>query len=306
MPAARVAPPVTLPAEFGRLVRERPGWLYGMAASMGLGLATFLFAIFFTRHHPHRDPTTALVLPALLTAIADGCLTNQIAAEPERLGMWLRPGADPVRLMRVRNQVLLLAESAFVAVLVLLTVLLTKRSTGWVVNDLPKLVVLPIVPVAMGNILSVVLPCPFMPLSRRLQAPETWARWAGYIAVPFGLSAIAGAVIAVPWFLEGHLFRSHALAAGHVDGLWVGVWLVATPLWNWGVWRISLEVAGRLVRKRGNTLIRLAREHAALEQRLDDRSLVAAVVRVPGALRRAHMQRRDIAGERMLGRDRAN
>jgi hypothetical protein len=91
----------------------------------GLGLATFRFAIFFTRHHPHRDPTTSLVLPALLTAIADGFLTNQLAVEPEEMAAWLRPGADPVRLLRVRNRVLLLAESLFVALLVLLAVLLT-------------------------------------------------------------------------------------------------------------------------------------------------------------------------------------
>lgn len=284
-PAARRTP-VTFSAELGRLLRERPGWLYGMAASMGLGLATFLFAVFFTRHHAHRDPTTSLILPALLTAIADGCLTNQLAAEPERMAYWLRPGVDPARLLRVRNQVLLLAESLFVAVLVLLAVLLTRRSPVWALNDLPKLIVLPIVPIALGNVLSVVLPCPFLPLSRRLQAPSTWLRWLGYLAVPFGLSAVAGAVIAVPWFAEAHTFRSHALAAGHIDGLWIAVWLIATPLWNLLVWRVSLSVAGRMIRRRNAGLSRIAHRHTALNAGLDDRSLVAAVAGLPRRLRR--------------------
>src|ERR1700742_3871531 len=98
MPRSAVAPHrVTIFTEFVRVLRTRPDWLYGMLTSWLLGLGTFAFLMVFTRPDL-ANPMTPLVVPVILTAVADGSLTNQLAAEPQWVARTLRTGTDPGRI----------------------------------------------------------------------------------------------------------------------------------------------------------------------------------------------------------------
>ncbi|MGH3416123.1 MAG: hypothetical protein ACRDSS_06630, partial [Actinocrinis sp.] len=80
--AAGPAHRVTFHSEFGRVLRTRPDWLYGMLCSWLLGLGTWGFLLVCTRPNL-ADPMNAVIVPVILTAVADGSLTNQLAAEPQ-------------------------------------------------------------------------------------------------------------------------------------------------------------------------------------------------------------------------------
>jgi hypothetical protein len=106
------APKVTLPRELVRVLRVWPDWLFGMFASMGLGLATGAFLYWDPIGTRVRDPLT-LIVTTVLTAAADASLTNQLAAEPEWAIRILSSGGDPARMLRVRNQLLYIFEAGF-------------------------------------------------------------------------------------------------------------------------------------------------------------------------------------------------
>jgi len=192
---------ITFFNEFARVLRTRPDWLYGMLCSWLLGFGTFAFLVVFT-HPDLTKPLNAVIVPVVLTAVADGSLTNQLAAEPQWVSGLLRSGTDPGRILLARNILLALWELLFVAMVVGLTVWL-GHSGAWVRSALPQLAVLPLASIAVGNLASVLVPCPFMRMSKRFQATGTWARWTIYIAVPFALSSVAAAMWALPTYLEG-------------------------------------------------------------------------------------------------------
>ena len=152
----------------------------------------------FTHPNLTGDPTTVVVL-IVLTAIADGSLTNQLAAEPEWSAALLRSGEDPARILRVRNVMLLLCELLYVASVVALIAWL-GHTDAWIPRALPQLAVLPLAPIALGNLSSVLVPTPFMRLNRRFQAPGTWVRWAVYVAIPLMLSTYS---LALYWLPSG-------------------------------------------------------------------------------------------------------
>ncbi len=278
-----------LGGEFARVLRTRPDWLYGMVCSWVLGLGTFAFLALFTSPD-WNSPMSTIVVPVVLTAIADGSLTNQLAAEPDWTARRLREGADPGRLLSVRNVFLLFWELVFIALLVFAVARIGHQTT-WILPALPQLAVLPLASIAIGNLASVLVPCPFARMSKRLQAVGTWARWSIYVAIPFALSSIAGALWALPTLLEDrwegpviqrvtHL-KHHAVTVTHVTDVYLIVWLVVIPLWHLTIWLISLRLSSALARARRHGLARLMDRHAELCDTLPDLSLVGAARQLP-------------------------
>jgi hypothetical protein len=294
-PSAPAGPPpkVTLFGEFGRVLRTRPDWLYGMLCSWLLGLGTFGFLIVFTRPHLN-DPMNTVIVPVVLTAVADGSLTNQLAAEPQWAAHLLRSGADPGRILLVRNIVLAFWELLFVALIVGLTVRLGHTS-AWLPRALPQLVALPVASIAIGNLASVLVPCPFMRMSKRFQAVGTWARWCIYLAIPFGLSTIAAAMWTLPVYVEDHWrpqsiaqaleFKHTTPGEAHALRTYIMIWLIIIPLWHLMVWLLSLRLSQALARVRRHGLVKLMDRHSALTAVLPDLSLVAAARQLPRRVR---------------------
>jgi hypothetical protein len=285
--------PVTLLGELVRVLRTRPDWLYGMLCSWLLGLGTYAFLVVFTRPDL-TQPMNAVLIPVILTAVADGSLTNQLAAEPRWAADVLRSGTDPGRILLVRNILLVLWELLFVGVVVALTVLL-GHDAAWVRGALPQLAVLPVASVAIGNLASVLMPCPFMRMNKRFQAVGTWARWSIYIAIPFALSSVAAAMWALPEYLERRWQPqavTHAMAIepypptqAHALRTYVMIWVIIIPLWHLTVWLISLRLAQTLARVRRHGLVRLMDKHDQLTARLPELSLRAAARQLPKRIR---------------------
>lgn len=279
----------TLIGEFARVARTRPDWLYGMLCSWGIGYAFLAYLVLFTHPNLKGDPRTTVVL-VVLTAIADGSLTNQLAAEPEWSAALLRSGEDPARILRVRNLMLLVCELVYVASVVALIAWL-GHTDAWIPRALPQLAVLPLAPIAIGNLSSVLVPTPFMRLNRRFQAPGTWVRWALYIAIPLMLSTYSLALFWLPSRVETHfepkvLQRVGALkhititqaSATHV---YVAIWLVVIPLWQLAVWLFALKLADALARMRRHGLARLMDRHVELAGGLPPLSLYQSVRALP-------------------------
>jgi len=296
LPAAAPAPvpKVTLPRELFRVLRVWPDWLFGMLASMGLGLATGAFLYWDPFSGRVRDPLT-LIVTIVLTAAADASLTNQLAAEPEWAIKVLSAGGDPARMLRVRNQVLYLFEAGFAFGVAGLVILLTKDH-HWVKHNWPIIAELPLAPIAAGNLASVLFPCPFMRLRHRLQATTTWPRWGAYIGIPFALNSLGTAtVMGCPAWIEQQV-KQHAEKMRHrpswltADNIHYATWLVAVPLLNLLIWAIALKAADSLAHLRRHHLVTLMRKHTELAQDMDDISLWAAVKALPGNLK-------DIPGE---------
>ncbi len=293
MPAGPAPHRVTFHGEFGRVLRTRPDWLYGMLCSWLLGLGTWGFLLLCTRPNL-ADPMNAVIVPVILTAVADGSLTNQLAAEPRWAAALLRSGADPGRILLVRNIVLAVCELLFVALVVGLTVWV-GHAGAWVRPALPQLAVLPLASIAIGNLASVLVPCPFMRMSKRFQAVGTWARWSIYVAIPFALSSVAAAMWALPEYLEGRWeprvvdrvvdLKHHAPTLQHATHAYIMTWVIVLPLWHLAVWAVSLRLAQALARVRRHNLVRLMDRHLQLTTKLPDLSLTAAARQLPARVR---------------------
>lgn len=292
------APPrrVTPHGEFIRVLRTRPDWLYGMLCSWGLGLGTLFFLLLVT-DPDLTQPLTTVVVPVVLTAVADGSLTNQLGAEPQWVGGHLRSGADPGRILLARNVFLAFWELLFVALVVALTAWL-GHDTRWIPRALPQLAVLPLASIAIGNVASVLIPCPFMRLNKRLQAVGTWARWSIYMAVPFGLSSLAAAMWAAPSYLETR-WEPHVARFQGATTAYVALWFVVIPLWHLTVWLVSLKFAEGLARVRRHGLVHLMDRHDELVGQLPDLSLREAARQFPARIREVPA---DLRGElRLIG-----
>ena len=293
------APKVTLPRELFRVLRVWPDWLFGMFASMGLGLATGAFLYWDPFSGRVRDPLT-LIVTTVLTAVADASLTNQLAAEPEWAIRVLTGGGDPARMLRVRNQVLYIFEAGFAFGVAALVIVLTKDH-HWVKHNWPIIAELPLAPIAAGNLASVLFPCPFMRLRHRLQATTTWPRWGAYMGIPFALTSLGTAtVMGFPAWMEQQV--KHSAARMHhrpswlsADNIHYATWLIAVPVLNLLIWAIALKAADSLAHLRRHHLVTLMRKHTELAQDMDDISLWEAVRALPANLKQIPSEVRDIA-----------
>ncbi len=283
----------TVHGEFARVVRTRPDWLYGMLCSWGIGYGFLAYLVLFTHPNLKGDPTTVVVL-IVLTAIADGSLTNQLAAEPEWAAALLRSGEDPARILRVRNLMLLVCELAYVASVVVLVAWL-GHTNAWIPRALPQLAVLPLAPIALGNLSSVLVPTPFMRLNRRFQAPKTWVRWALYVAIPLMLSTYSLALYWLPSRVEAHFepkvlkrvgdLKHLTITQSSATHVYVTIWLVIIPLWQLIVWLFALKLADGLARMRRHGLARLMDRHVELAGGLPPITLYQSVRGLPDKFR---------------------
>jgi hypothetical protein len=284
-PAVRIS----APRELLRVARARPDWLYGMLSSWAFGLAFYAYLVLFTHPNLAAHPLQTIV-PVVLTALADGSLTNQLAAEPQWTAQALRDGCEPARILRARNFFLLWCELFFVVLVVVLTVRLS-HTDSWVPAAIPQVAVLPVLPITIGNIASVIVPCPFMRLRHRFQSESTWVRWAIYMAIPFMLSSITLAMYSLPALVQQHFEPHVVLAAGRLEHdpvsaleaskIFVVIWFVITPLWHLTLWLFSLKFSDGLAHVRRHGLIRLMDRHTGLVESLDDLSLIAAARGLP-------------------------
>jgi hypothetical protein len=298
-PVAVPLPRVTLPRELWRVLRVWPDWMFGMLASMGLGLATGVF-LYWNPFGTHlRDPLT-LIVTIVLTAAADASLTNQLAAEPDWAIRVLSAGGDPARLLRVRNQMLYVFEAGYAFGVAGLVILLTKDH-HWVKHNWPIIAELPLAPIAAGNLASVLFPCPFMRLRHRLQATTTWPRWGAYVGIPFALTSFGTlAVMAFPAWIERRV--EHSAARMHHRPAWLtsdnihfATWLIAVPVLNLLIWAVALKTANTLAHLRRHRLVDLMRKHAELAQTMENLSLWGAVRALPENLREVPGEVRDAA-----------
>jgi hypothetical protein len=279
----------TVHGEFARVVRTRPDWLYGLLCSWGFGYGFLAYIVLFTHPNLTHNPMPTAVL-VVLSAIADGSLTNQLAAEPQWAAALLRGGEDPARILRVRNLMLVLCELFFVCTIVALVSWL-GHSDSWIPRALPELAVLPLAPIAIGNLTSVLVPTPFMRLSSRFQAPGTWVRWAIYVTIPFVLSSLSLALYWLPSRLESRYerrvlervgaFKHITVTISSATHVYVTIWLVIIPIWQLAIWLLSLRLADGLARMRRHGLARLMDKHTELAEALPPLSLYQATRQVP-------------------------
>ena len=279
----------TLHGEFWRVVCTRPDWLFGLLCSWGFGYGFLAYIVLFTHPDLTHNPKPTVVL-VVLSAIADGSLTNQLAAEPEWACALLRAGEDPARILRVRNLMLYICELIFVCTVVALVARL-GHADAWIPRALPQLAVLPLAPIAIGNISSVLVPTPFMRLRHRFQAPGTWVRWALYVIIPFVLSSLSLAVYWLPSKLEARYqprvlravgsFKHISVTLSSATHVYVAIWLVLMPLWLLVFWLLSLRLADGMARMRRRGLARLMARHTKLVGALPDISLYQAARQLP-------------------------
>jgi hypothetical protein len=279
----------TLHGEFWRVVCTRPDWLFGLLCSWGFGYGILAYVVLFTHPDLTHDPKPTVVL-VVLNAIADGSLTNQLAAEPEWACALLRAGEDPARILRVRNLMLYICELIFVCTVVALVARL-GHADAWIPRALPQLAVLPLAPIAIGNISSVLVPTPFMRLRHRFQAPGTWVRWVLYVTIPFVLSSLSLAVYWLPSKLEARYqtkvlravgsFKHISVTVSSATHVYVAIWLVLMPLWLLIFWLLSLRLADGMARMRRHGLARLMARHTELVGALPDISLYQATRQLP-------------------------
>jgi hypothetical protein len=289
-PAARRP---TLHGEFLRVVRCRPDWLYGLLCSWGFGYGFLAYLVLFTHPDLTHDPKPTVVV-VVLSAIADGSLTNQLAAEPVWAADLLRSGEDPARILRVRNLMLFLCELFFVCTVVAIVARL-GHADSWIPRALPELAVLPLAPIAIGNITSVLVPTPFMRLSCRFQAPATWLRWTIYVTIPFVLSSLSLALYWVPSKVEARYeprvlrtvgsFKHITVTLASATNVYITIWLVLTPLWLLLVWLLSLRLADSMARMRRHGLARLMDRHTELADSLPKLSLYQSTRQLPVRVR---------------------
>ena len=283
----------TVHGEFWRVICTRPDWLYGLLCSWGFGYGILAYVVLFTHPDLTHDPKPTVVL-VVLNAIADGSLTNQLAAEPEWACALLRADEDPARILRVRNLMLYISELFFVCTVVALVARL-GHTDAWIPRALPQLAVLPLAPIAIGNISSVLVPTPFMRLRHRFQAPGTWIRWAVYVTIPFVLSSLSLAVYWLPSKLEARYeqkvlktigsFKVISVTLSSATHVYVAIWLVLMPLWLLIFWLLSLRLADTMARMRRHGLARLMERHTKLVGALPDISLYQATQQLPRRVR---------------------
>jgi hypothetical protein len=283
----------TLVGEFARVLRTRPDWLYGLLCSWGFGYGFLGYLVLFAHPDLTHDPKPTVVL-VVLSAIADGSLTNQLAAEPLWAAGLLRAGEDPARILRVRNLMLFVCELFFVCTVVAIVARL-GHSEAWIPRALPQLALLPLAPIAIGNITSVLVPTPFMRLSCRFQAPGTWLRWTIYVTIPFLLSSLSLALYWLPSRLETRYEQKVLLTVGSLKHItvtlasathvYVSIWLVLIPLWQLGVWLVSLRIADGLARMRRHGLATLMDRHRELADSLPELSLYQSARQLPERVR---------------------
>jgi hypothetical protein len=217
--------------EFQWTFHERRGWLVGIAVN--LLVAGIWVGYTHYRPHTHDDFRIAGIATGVATfVLADVINTNQLGSDADRVAHNLEGGHGVVHELALKNAalaLLLLPLTVFVSVGVRVALDRWRAIPHAVVLDIGVVVLW----MAMGNVLSVLLPYRPIDLRERWRLPRTWPRWALCLAIPYG------AYYAHRWLVWPVDRIDHHRLLGSTDRNFMAYCLVATG-WSIIVWLISL------------------------------------------------------------------
>ncbi|GAA1880600.1 hypothetical protein [Lapillicoccus jejuensis] len=234
--------PVGVPAGLGRhLLADlrwtfRPPWTWLSGVGANLVLAALWWVVVPFVHHHHGDWGVIVGTYLAGFVLADVTSTNVLGADHERVATALADGVSLRRLLLVKNVSLLLV----VAVPLLVTcaaISSEHRHLGDLEVALP-LVLFPVLTwLGIGNLLSVALPEPALPLRRRWEQRRRWRttlRWLLVLGLPYALSLAVDPLRVVPdetvrWLRGGEHAGDLATGAA-VLGVGLAFYLVGTAL----------------------------------------------------------------------------
>lgn len=207
-------------------LRGRPGWM------AGIGVNVVLAACYLTYHRSTADlPDRGLVYAGAAIAawvLADTLTTNQLGPEGERVATALSAGVGIGRLLVLKNL-------SLAVVLLAITLPISLAATAWVghLGQLPDALLVDLHVVltwmALGNVVSVLLPYRPIPLKERWRQRRTWFRWGSALGIPYALYLIVG-WSSVPVQITAHGRRDvHPAVYAMFSLVWgVGYWIVGT------------------------------------------------------------------------------
>lgn len=216
-------------------LRGRPGWIAGISVNVVLAVCYLAY---------HRSATNfpdrgLVYIGAAIAAwcLADTLTTNQIGPEGQRASAALDGGVGIGRILLLKNLSLLV-------VLLMITLPISIAATAWagqwsqlqdgVLVDLHVVLTW----IALGNVVSVLLPYRPIPLKQRWRLRRSWSRWLVAIGMPYPLYLIVGwSAVPVQILARGrrnlHPERYALFSLTWGIGYWVVATLVATHLGEW-------------------------------------------------------------------------
>lgn len=222
----------------------RPPWTWLAGVGANLVLAALWWVVVPLVHHRHGDWGVIIGTYLASFVLADVTSTNVLGADHERVAGALERGVSLRRLLLVKNLTLMLV----VAVPLLVTsaaLSLDQRSVAALAVALP-LVLFPVLTwLGVGNLLSVALPEPALPLRRRWEQRRQWrttVRWLLVLGLPYALSLAVDPLRVVPdqtvrW-LRGAEHAGDLATGAAVVGVGLVFYVVGTLLaLAWHRWR---------------------------------------------------------------------
>jgi hypothetical protein len=224
-----------------RSLRGRQGWMIGMGFNTALAAAYFSYQR-STASLPERG---LIYVGAAVTAwvLADTVTTNQLGSDGERVAAALGGGISIGRIILVKNAsraVVLLVIAFFISVVA------TSLTGRWPQLPDALLVALHVVLtwMALGNIVSVLLPYRPIEWRKRWRARTTWPRWLLAQLIPYCLFFVVG-WLSVPVQLIAHGRRN----------VHPGVYAVVSLVFGIGYWAVGTVTAKALATLRHERLV---------------------------------------------------
>ena len=225
-----------------RSLRGRPGWMAGIGINLVLA-ASYLAYYRSTANFPERG---LIYIGAAIAAwiLADTLTTNQFGPEGDRVATALEGGVGIGRILLLKNL-------SLAVVLLIITLPISVAATAWVGHwgQLLDAVLVDLHVVltwmALGNIVSVLLPYRPIALKKRWRLRRTWFRWGIALGIPYALYLIVG------WSSVPVQITAHGRRDVHPD-----LYALLSVAWGIGYWIVGTLVAKQLAEWRQDRLIR--------------------------------------------------